>query len=316
MSATFVNATSQYFYPKSSPARRLFALWYFGILMIVWNVLGHTVLGFEQAWAAPIVAVATCIIMQYLLEYLDARINDRTPRYAGGVGNFLNMLPPAIIPGFAVGMLLYANSQMWVLVFCSVLSISSKVLFRAPVAPGVTQHIFNPSNLGVAVTFLLFPWVGMAPPYHFVENASDLGKTIIPIAVLVSGLIVHCFFTGRMPLVLAWILGFASQGLFRAWYYGGPPLATLVPMTGTAFIVFTLYMIPDPATTPLKPWRQVAFALAVAAVYGAIQMQHMVFGLFYALVIVCLARGISLHLYFLSRRLKETESLGAAATPA
>ena len=32
-------------------------------------------------------------------------------------------------------------------------------------------------------------------------------------------------------------------------------------------------------------------------VYGVIQMLHLVFGLFFALVAVCLIRGISLHLY-------------------
>ena len=58
-----------------------------------------------------------------------------------------------------------------------------------------------------------------------------------------------------------------------------------MPMTSAAFIVFTLYMVPDPATTPLKPWRQAAFGFAVAVVYGIIQMLHLVFGLFFALLI-------------------------------
>ena len=51
----------------------------------------------------------------------------------------------------------------------------------------------------------------------------------------------------------------------------------------------------DPATTPLKPSRQVLFGLAVAIVYGIIQVLHLVFGLFFALVTVCAIRGISLH---------------------
>ena len=40
-------------------------------------------------------------------------------------------------------------------------------------------------------------------------------------------------------------------------------------------------MIPDPATTPLKPIRQGLFGLAVAALYGVIQVLHLVFGLFF-----------------------------------
>jgi hypothetical protein len=62
--------------------------------------------------------------------------------------------------------------------------------------------------------------------------------------------------------------------------------------------VFTLYMVPDPATTPLKPWRQAFFGLAVATVYGIIQILHLVFGLFFALIAVSAIRGLCLHLYF------------------
>jgi phosphoglycerol transferase MdoB-like AlkP superfamily enzyme len=76
-------------------------------------------------------------------------------------------------------------------------------------------------------------------------------------------------------------------------------------MTSAAFIIFTLYMIPDPATTPLKPARQVLFGLAVAAVYGVIQALHLVFGLFYALLVVAAVRGLSLHALDLRRKMRE-----------
>ena len=60
-------------------------------------------------------------------------------------------------------MLLYANERLWPLIFAVVLSIGSKVILRAPVGNGHTQHIFNPSNLGVATTLILLPEVGFAP---------------------------------------------------------------------------------------------------------------------------------------------------------
>ena len=40
--------TSRFFYPKGSPALRLFALWYFTTLISVWVILGHTVLGLSS----------------------------------------------------------------------------------------------------------------------------------------------------------------------------------------------------------------------------------------------------------------------------
>jgi len=290
--------TTVLFYPNKNPKLRLFALWYFTILMIVWNILGHTYLGFEQSHAATFAGVGSAIFFQFFLEWVDARAKNRAVRWAGGWANFLNALPAALIPGFACSMLLYANDRLWPIVFAVAVSIGSKVLLRAPIGGGRTQHIFNPSNLGVALTLVLFPQVGFAPPYHFTENVTAVWDWILPGVILLTGVIIHGFFTGRLPLVAAWILGFALQGQMRALIYGFPAIVPVMPMTSAAFIVFTLYMVPDPATTPLKPWRQVAFGLAVAMVYGIIQVLHLVFGLFFALLIVCAIRGLSLHLYF------------------
>src|SRR5882762_1920545 len=77
-----------------------------------------------------------------------------------------------------------------------------------------------------------------------------------------------------------------------------------MPMTGAAFILFTLYMIPDPATTPLKPARQVLFGFSVAVVYATLQLLHLLFGLFFALLTVCAIRGLSLHAWAWWRKLQ------------
>jgi hypothetical protein len=290
--------TTLLFYPNKNPKLRLFALWYFTALMIVWNILGHTFLGFEQSHAATVVCIGSAIFFQFFLEWVDARAKNREVRWAGGWANFLNALPAALIPGFACSMLLYPNERLWPFVFAVALSIGSKVLIRAPVGEGRTQHIFNPSNFGVAMTLVLFPQVGFAPPYHFTENLTGVWDWILPVFILLTGIIIHGCFTGRLPLVTAWLLGFALQGQIRAHIYGFPPIVPVMPMTSAAFIVFTLYMVPDPATTPLKLWRQAAFGFAVAMVYGIIQMLHLVFGLFFALLTVCAIRGISLYLYY------------------
>jgi enediyne biosynthesis protein E5 len=284
------------FYPKNKPILRLFALWYFTTLMIVWNILGHVRLGIEQSWATPVTAVVTAVLVSMLLDWVDARANNRDLRFTGSVGNFLNFLPASLIPGFACGMLLYPNERLWPVVFAVVLSIGSKLILRAPVGNGHTQHIFNPSNFGVATTLVLFPDVSFAPPYHFTENITGLWDWGTPLIVLITGVIIHALFTGRLPLVGAWIAGFIFQGLVRAQLFGIPFHVPLVPMTSAAFIIFTLYMIPDPATTPLKPTRQALFGLGVAFVYGVLQILHVVFGLFFALLIVCAIRGLSLHL--------------------
>jgi hypothetical protein len=163
------------FYPGGKPALRLFALWYFTTLMMVWNILGHTVLGFEQSWATPVVAVVTAIVVSMFLDWVDALATHRQLRFTGGIGNFLNFLPACLIPGFACGMLLHANERLWPVVFAVVLSMGSKLMLRAPVGGGHSQHVFNPSNFGVGMTLVLFPDVSFAPPYHFTENLAGFG---------------------------------------------------------------------------------------------------------------------------------------------
>ncbi|HZJ17102.1 MAG TPA: hypothetical protein VFD27_18760 [Chthoniobacteraceae bacterium] len=298
--------TTVLFYPNKNPKLRLFALWYFTTLMVLWNVVGHTVLGFEQSWATPVTAIVTAIAVSMLLDWIDARANNRELRFTGSLGNFLNFLPACLIPGFATGMLLYANERLSPVVFAVVLGIGSKLIFRAPVGGGHTQHIFNPSNFGVAATLLLFPDVSFAPPYHFTENIAGLWDWGLPVIVLATGIIIHALFTGRLPLVAAWIVGFILQGLVRAKLFGTPFFVPLMPMTSAAFIIFTLYMIPDPATTPLKPARQALFGFSVAMVYAILQILHLVFGLFFALVAVCAVRGLSLHAWALWRKFQGT----------
>jgi len=296
--------TTVLFYPNKNPKLRLFALWYFTALMIVWNVAGHTVLGFEQSWATPLTAIGASIAVSMLLDWIDALARDREVRFTGSLGNFLNFLPACLIPGFACSMLLYSNERLWPIVFAVVLSIGSKLVFRAPVGNGRTQHIFNPSNLGVAATLALLPEVSFAPPYHFTENVTGFWDLGVPMLVLVSGIVIHALFTGRLPLVAAWVVGFIVQGVVRAFVADTPLFVPLMPMTSAAFIIFTLYMIPDPATTPLNPERQAFFGASVAGVYGLLQALHLVFGLFFALLIVCTVRGVSLHVAALWRRFR------------
>jgi Na+-translocating ferredoxin:NAD+ oxidoreductase RnfD subunit len=243
--------------------------------------------------------------LQVFLMWVHVRTHDLEPPWSGGFKDMVTFLLPAYPPGVAVAMLLYPNERLWPIVFAAVLAIASKPLFRAPIGGGRSQHIFNPSNFGITVTLFLFPSVGLAPPYHFTENVTGLFDWLIPGAVLLTGIIVHSFSTGRLPLIAAWLVGFVAQGLLRSLWFGTPMLAPLAPMTSVGFILFTLYMLPDPGTTPLKTRSQIAFGLTVAAVYGLLQINHVLFGLVLSLTLVCGMRGI--WLYF--------QNLGAEPRP-
>jgi hypothetical protein len=168
--------------------------------------------------------------------------------------------------------------------------------------PGVpTKHYLNPSNFGIAATLLLFPSVGIAAAYQFTENLGSTGDWVLPLVIICTGSILNTWYTGRIHLALAWVGTFALQAVVSSlilWFSTGfcPIVARLSAMTGVAFILFTFYMVTDPATTPERPWAQVAFGVSVALVYSLFVASHVVFGLFVALAIVCLARGLGMYL--------------------
>jgi hypothetical protein len=81
----------------------------------------------------------------------------------------------------------------------------------------------------------------------------------------------------------------------RSLLFDTPLAVGLLPMTGVAFILYTFYMVTDPATTPASTRAQVAFGLAVAVTYSLLMIFHVVFGLFFALTIVCAGRGLGLY---------------------
>jgi len=271
---------------------RITALRRFALSITALNVLGHTVLGFEQSYLVPIVAVLSAYATELTLEILDARVNGRPVKFGRSPGSVVDFLLPAHIAGLACAMLLYANDRIGPVVLAVLVAVSSKHLFRVRVSHGGTRHFLNPSNSGICAVLLLFPWVSIAPPYHFTEWTYGPVDWVIPVAVLGAGTMLNGKLTGRMPLILGWVTGFVLQALVRAAVDPGISLAgALLPMTGVAFILYTNYMITDPGTTPSRKRNQVVFGATVAAVYGVLVAAHVVFGLFFALVLTCAMRG-------------------------
>ena len=273
-------------------ANRLGGLRRFAIAITVLNILGHTFFGFEQSLAQPVVALIAAYTVELLLEFIDARCNHRPLRFlGGGARKFVDFLLSAHIAGLACAMLLYANERLGPVIFASVVAICSKCILRAPAERG-TRHFFNPSNFGISVTLLVFAWVSVAPPYQFTENMTGYGDWILPAVIVCTGTFLNARFTQRLPLIGAWLGGFVAQAALRSLLFDTPFEAGLVPMTGVAFILYTFYMVTDPATTPAAPRDQITFGLSVAAVYGLLMVAHVVFGLFFALTIVCAFRGL------------------------
>jgi Na+-translocating ferredoxin:NAD+ oxidoreductase RnfD subunit len=158
------------------------------------------------------------------------------------------------------------------------------------------RHFLNPSNFGIAVTLLLFPWVGIAPPYQFTENVRGVLDVILPLIIVGTGSLLNTKFTERIPLILAWLSAFFLQAVVRSLLHGTPVAAAFAPMTGLAFVLFTFYMVTDPGTTPSRRGAQILFGASVAIAYGVLVSLHVVFGLFFALAIVTTVRGVAMYM--------------------
>ncbi|WP_211239224.1 enediyne biosynthesis protein UnbU [Actinokineospora inagensis] len=269
---------------------RVLALQRFAMSITAFNILGHLWFGFEQAPITPIVCLLVGYASALLFETVDAWTHDRAPDYAGGAKSVAVFLLPAHIGALACGMLLYANSSLWPYLFAVVVSNASKYVFRMRVK-GRVRHMLNPSNTGIAVTLVLFPWVGISPPYHFTNWLHGALSWAIPVGILVAGTMLNAGLTKKIPLILAWGGGFALQALARWLVLDQALAAALLPMTGVAFILFTNYMITDPGSTPSSRRGQVVFGLTTAVLYGVLVSLGIVFGLFFALVITCLLRA-------------------------
>jgi hypothetical protein len=289
---------------------RLAGLHRFAAAITLLNLVGHFYLGFEVSWAHPLAALATGYSLELLLELVDSRAHRRRARFLGsGVSGFVNFLLSAHISALAVSMLLYPNQRLLPVIFATAAAVCSKVVFRFWIE-GRDRHFLNPSNFGISLTLVLFPWVGIAPPYQFTENISGGWDWALPLLIVCTGTFINYRFTSRLVLLGSWLAGFALQAVLRHLIFDTALLPSLGPMTGMAFLLFTFYMVTDPPTTPPTRRGQMVFGFSVAAVYGMLMALHVVFGLFFSLAIVCSVRGAAL---WLRTRYVETE---VAVTPA
>jgi enediyne biosynthesis protein E5 len=297
----------------SKPARdpRVLALRNFAISITAFNIAGYAFLRFEQPWLSPVIALATWYALELLMETIGNRGDEQRPRFLGnGFRGLVEFLYPAHITALAVNMLLYVNDQVLVMMFAVMVAISGKWLLQAPVR-GRMRHYMNPSNLGIVTVLLLFPWVSIAPPYHFTEYLSGIGDWIVPAAIVVLGTLLNAKLTGRMWVIAGWLSIFVVQAVVRGVLFDTAIPAALAVMTGVAFVLFTNYMITDPGTTPSKPLSQFAFGGGAAALYGLFTGLHVAYSIFLALALTCLIRGLFLWSLEISYRARQQEAAAA-----
>jgi hypothetical protein len=292
---------------------RYLALRNFALSISVFNIFGYTLLGWEQPYIWPIFAVLTAYATEFVFELISAAAENRQPGFMGkDFRGFMLFWLPAHITGLACNMLLYANNQWWPVMFCVIIAVSQKHVLRAPIA-GRVRHFMNPSNFGISVTLLVLgTWVSISPPYQFTEWANSYFKLMIPMVILTAGTVLNAMLTKKTALIVGWMGGFAIQAFVRHWIFGVQLNTALSVMTGVAFVLFSNYMITDPATTPTKFLPKFMFGASVAFVYAVLMAFNIVYTLFFALSIVCAIRGLG---WWVAHFLAKRREARAPATP-
>lgn len=303
--------------PATTPDTRYLALRNFAISISVFNVFGYTLLGFEQPWLWPILAVLCGYAIEIGLELIGAWAYQRAPRFRGrGARGVYEFLLPAHITALAVSMLTYGNDLFLPVLFGVLVGVGGKHVFQAPIA-GRVRHFMNPSNLGITVSLLCFgSWFSIAPPYQFTENANDFFRIGIALIIATAGTVINAILTKRVALIVGWLGGFVIQAVIRHFVWDVAVYSAVGTMSGVAFVLFTNYMISDPGTTPGRPRAQFMFGAGVATVYGVLMLFNVVYTLFFATTLVCALRGAGWWGAHLLRRRRERAAVpGTASGP-
>ena len=147
-------------------------------------------------------------------------------------------------------LLLKTNHFGWALGIAS-FTILSKFAFRAQ-----NRHLFNPTNLGLAVALLCTDhvWLSHGQWGHglfWVFFACCTGTYIL-------------FLAKRSDITVAFLAFWAAMVFGRALYLGDPMPIPLHSMQNGALLIFAFFMISDPKTTPDARVGRILFAGIVA----------------------------------------------------
>ena len=188
--------------------------------------------------------------------------------------------------------LLYFNQRLWIMALSVALALGSKYVLRVR-RNGRFQHFMNPSNFGIAIVLITYQWTGVLP-WASPSTSTASGTGCCRSSSSCSAFRLNMLFTGRLPTVFTWLGTFILLGIVRAWILNTPIAAELVVLTGIPMVLFTLYMITDPQTSPSRLRSQIIFGAGIAFAYHVLLMMHVQYMMFYSVAAVCAIRGMCL----------------------
>ncbi len=250
-------------YPVTLPSIRDPRLHVAAVILTI-HVLGQLKLRFQVSVPQILAAILTCAVIEVAVTF-RARRAFVWPASAmlTGSGVALILRVPGTPPNDH-----WSTHAWYVFAAVAALSLSTKYLIRYR-----GSHVFNPSNIGLVISFLVLGST-RAEPLDFWWAPLGSGMILAYAVILAGGLLV----TARLGLLAAaatfWITLAAGLGVLAAsghcmvarWAFA--PVCGFdywrVIMTSPELLIFLFFMITDPKTVPSGRAGRVVFGFLVA----------------------------------------------------
>ena len=266
-------------------------------IIITIHVLGQTELRFHVTVPQILAAIVTCAAMEIAITFHRRRafVWPASAMLTGsGVALILR------VPSTPVGDH-WSFHAWWVFAGVAAFSLSTKYLIRYR-----GSHVFNPSNVGLVIVFIVFGSTRLEP-LDFWWAPLGGGMLLAYAVILIGGLLI----TARLGLLAAaaafWLTLAAGLGVLAASGHSMVARWAFAPVTGFDYwrvilfspevLIFLFFMITDPKTVPSSRVGRIVFGFLVAVTSTLLMApQTNEFGtkvaLLGGLALVCVARPV------------------------
>src|SRR2546421_5739226 len=252
-------------YPVLLPSLRDPRLHVAAVLLTL-QVLGQTVLDFRLSVAQILICLATGALIEFGVGFFKDRV-IMWPASGLSTGNSTAFI--LRVPGTFHGQW-WSTHGIWIFIGVVAVSMASKYLIRWR-----GRHIFNPSNLGLVLAFVI-----LGPNYTEPQDLwwIPMGPwMIVTYAILIGGGLLIARELKLLGLVLGYMGAFAAftalallpvpdHCMIASWYptpMCGQQLWQVL-VTSPEGLIFAFFMIPDPRPGPDGQVGRVVFGVLVA----------------------------------------------------
>lgn len=212
-------------------------------------VVGEWKYGIVGGYPKLVATVGLCVLAEILLSlFLVGRVPAVQSAYVTGISLTMLIRP--------------AGGLFWPFVVGALLSIGSKYVLRMH-----GRHLWNPSNLGIAILVLLAP-AKVAILSH--EFGNDLGANLV---IWIVGFLIASR-AKVLHISATYALCFVLLAFVRSAITGTPVLAELAPITGPMYQLMVFFMLTDPRTTVSTTKGRVLTVAVIALGEAAIRLAN------------------------------------------